>query len=54
MSLYWMGMMLRYENRKRIRKARKGMENGVNMADTRRAIRINVLSSMRCTSIFLI
>ena len=50
-SLYCSGMMCRYEKRNRIRNARKGMENGVKMAEIARDILIKVLSAMRCCSI---
>ena len=37
-NLYCNGMMRRYENINRIRNARKGMENGVNIATVCRSI----------------
>ena len=37
-SLYWIGMMRRYENRNKIRNARKGMEIGVNTAFITRSV----------------
>ena len=49
-SLYCIGMMRRYEKRNRIRNARNGMENGVNIADITRAVRIKVLSATICCS----
>ena len=49
-NLYCIGMMRRYEKRNRIRNARNGMENGVNIADITRAVRIKVLSATICCS----
>ena len=50
MSLYCNGMMRRYENINRTRKARKGMENGVNTAEITFAVLIKVLSAIICSS----
>ena len=44
------GMMRRYENINRTRKARKGMENGVNTAEITFAVLIKVLSAIICSS----
>jgi hypothetical protein len=50
-SLYAKGIMFRYENRNKIRKATNGIENGVKTAETIRAVLINVLSAIICSSI---
>ena len=49
-NLYCNGMMRRYENINRIRNARKGMENGVNIAEITFAVLIKVLSAIICSS----
>ena len=49
-NLYCKGMMRRYENINRIRNARKGMENGVNIAEITFAVLIKVLSAIICSS----
>ena len=49
-NLYCNGMMRRYENINRTRKARKGMENGVNTAEITFAVLIKVLSAIICSS----
>ena len=49
-NLYCSGMMRKYENINRIRKARKGIENGVKMAEITFAVRMRVLSAMICSS----
>jgi len=53
-TLYPNGMMRKYETKSSIRKARNGMENGVNTADTTLAILIRILSVTMFSSIVFI
>lgn len=49
-NLYCNGMMRRYEKMNRARKAKKGIENGVNTTEITFAVLIKVLSSIICSS----